>query len=259
MPQIPDNIVHGRIARAISENIPLDVEYWKLSRKKAGSAELSLYSLYSTAYRRVSNGKHFFGCGSWYEYLRTFQNVNSLSPNNLPNERISSMITQQTERLLKAGDFSKLSSKQWQTAKQPVTSSGQSLAALNAIAQARKIGGKTFLSFGNWRSYLISLVPDVAKAMPLYNYHRRRATVTAEQINAEFRKAIKAGLSLRPVDWREHPTSSRSKIKPEYAALSRARSTLDSRRYLGHDSYPKYLKNEHGFKLPKTYLRRRAR
>ena len=167
------------------------------------------------------------------------------------------MIKQQAKQMIKSGQFSSLSAKRWQLEASPITTSGKSLAALYSLAQARKLKGKSFFGFGNWRNYLISLVPEVAKVMPAYKPIIRGNTVSREQIDATFREAIKQGLSLRPVDWRESPTTRNSKVKPDYAALSRARKTLNSRKYLGHGSYPAYLQQVHGVTVPKKYVRRK--
>lgn len=257
MQKLPDETIHLRISKFINANVPLEVEYWKSSRKQANTSELSLYTLYTSVYRRVVEGKHFFGCGSWYEYLRRFHKVNSLASTNLPNERIDSLVQQKIKQILSSGEFSSLSAKHWQLESRASTPTGQSLAAIYSIAQSRKLKGKSFFGFGNWRAYLIHLAPEVANVMPAYQSKIRGKTITQQQINTVFRNAISKGVSLRSIDWRENPISKKGKIKIDYLALSRARKTLASRNYLGHGSYANYLQNVHGVSVPKKYVRRR--
>ena len=255
---LSDEVIHSRISALINQNVSLDAEYWKNSRKQWESDALNPYTLYKSAYRMVREGKHFFGCGSWYEYMRRFHGVNSLSANNLPNERISIMIRQQVERIIQTGKFYNLGARAWQGDSAPTTS-GRSLAALYSLAQARRVDGKTFLGYGNWRDYLISLEPKVAHGMPTYTPIIRGNTVTREQLDAVFRDAIARGLSLRPSDWLEYSTSKKSHVKPEYADLARARKILSTRRYLNHGSYAGYLLNVHKTNVPKKYIRRKGR
>jgi hypothetical protein len=144
----PDEEVHTMISEQLMKQVPTGSEHWRISTEPAAPTGQSLQALYYLARGRRVGGKSFFGYGNWYNYLEQRHRVGSLDTAYLPNARVHSMIARQI-----ANGVS-MTTEHWVKSNEPATEAGQSLNNLYQIVRRRRVHGKLFLGYGDWKTYL---------------------------------------------------------------------------------------------------------
>jgi hypothetical protein len=230
---LPDRRLHKYIKDALGKGKSSPI-FWNESKEPVSPYGHSRMNLYSAAQRRQgSNGKPFFGYGSWYDYLEKHLGVSSLDKRNLTNERLNHYIR------MAASSADTMNALHWQNNHEPVSPQGHSLKNLYALARARKKKGRSFFGHGNWRDYLVN---ELGIPLEPYNVTRRGVSYADDEILEMVHNRLKEGFSTSQKEWLKRGQKGHESPRNVYSLV--ATREKRGRSFFGHGSWDAFLKNE---------------